>query len=461
MNRRRVGKTITFCLSLCLVAVFLVCLLPYLGGGSSAGAEAKKACVTDNCHSKVGKEKYVHGPAATGDCVYCHEVLGEKRRGSKSNCVYDFKPIADVTAQCYKCHDRVDLGKKVHAPIKESKCTGCHDPHQSPYEFQLRGAGSELCFNCHKKAMVAKKYVHGPVAVGGCSVCHNPHTSDFPKLLKATGNDVCYACHTDKVEAFQGKKFIHKPVKESCIKCHDPHAGDYEFNFAKSGLEGLCFECHADKKEYLEKITVKHGGLETEKRCIVCHDPHVSNYVKQLVAQPVDLCNSCHDREYVKGNYKVINTKELLENNKIHHGPIKEKDCSACHNTHGSKNFRMLRAYFPQVFYSGYNVENYAVCFMCHENTLAQDPETDKLTGFRNGKQNLHFVHVNKKIKGRTCRACHDAHATNNPRHVRDAVPFGAWALPVGFKKTENGGTCLPGCHQLFEYNRNKPVANR
>ncbi|MBT9536511.1 MAG: cytochrome C, partial [Nitrospirae bacterium] len=74
--------------------------------------------------------------------------------------------------------------------------------------------------------------------------------------------------------------------------------------------------------------------------------------------------------------------------------------------------------------------------------------------------KNLHFVHVNKTIKGRTCRACHDVHATNNPKHIRDAVPFGAWGLPVGFQKASNGGSCQPGCHQKFEYNRIKPVKN-
>jgi hypothetical protein len=98
---------------------------------------------------------------------------------------------------------------------------------------------------------------------------------------------------------------------------------------------------------------------------------------------------------------------------------------------------------------------------MCHEQTIAQEKFTTTLTGFRNGKQNLHYVHVNLKVKGRTCRACHDAHATNNPKHIRDGVPFGAWNLPINFEKTAAGGQCLPGCHQLFKYDREKEVFNR
>lgn len=418
---------------------------------ASAAAQPKETCVTDKCHSNMGKDKFVHGPAATGDCVFCHKPVAKHK----------FAPIQNVAKLCYDCHDKVDTHKEVHTPVKEGKCTGCHDAHQSPNKFQLRAAGSDLCFTCHKKAIVGGKYVHGPVAVGGCSICHNPHSSDFPKMLMAKGNDACLSCHTDKADAFKGKKFTHAPVKESCMKCHDPHSGNYKYNFAADGSQDLCFKCHADKKKNIAEATVKHGGLETEKRCLACHDPHVSDYVKQLIAQPIDLCMQCHNREYAKGKKTVADMKELLAKNSVHHGPIKQKDCSSCHDTHGSSNFRILRAYFPDIFYSGYNPDNYKLCFMCHENTLAQDAKTTKLTNFRNGDQNLHFVHVNKTQKGRTCRACHDAHATNNPKHIRDAVPFGAWPLPVGFKKTDTGGACLPGCHQLFKYDRNNAVRNR
>jgi predicted CXXCH cytochrome family protein len=157
----------------------------------------------------------------------------------------------------------------------------------------------------------------------------------------------------------------------------------------------------------------------------------------------------------------IADMKEFLDANKVSHGPIKQRDCSGCHNTHGSDNFRILRKNIAPVFYAPFDPKNYDLCFNCHEKTLVLDARTTTLTGFRNGDQNLHFVHVNKSVKGRTCRACHDAHATNNPRHIRNAVPFGAWELPVGFNKTDTGGSCLPGCHQRFDYDRNNPALNR
>jgi predicted CXXCH cytochrome family protein len=175
----------------------------------------------------------------------------------------------------------------------------------------------------------------------------------------------------------------------------------------------------------------------------------------------MDTCMICHDKPLDTPTGKVLNMEQFLAANKEAHGPILQKDCSACHNAHGSDNFRMLKEDFPPVFYAPFDLKKYNLCFNCHEKTLVLDPKTTTLTGFRNGDQNLHYVHVNKSVKGRTCRACHDVHATNNPRHVRDAVPFGGWDLPVGFVKKENGGSCLPGCHQRFDYDRKSPVKNR
>ncbi len=414
-------------------------------------AKPKESCITDKCHTRMGKEKFVHGPVAVGDCILCHKQLKKHK----------FEPITDVGKLCDDCHEKLTTKKVVHAPVKAGQCIKCHDPHQSPYKFQLRAAGGDLCFLCHDKAIVGGKFVHGPVAVGSCSTCHAMHQSEFPKLLLAQGNEVCFNCHADKAEAFKNKKFVHAPVQEACINCHSPHSGNFRYNFKVEGSRDLCFTCHTDKEKEIKEATVPHKGLDTDKKCLACHDPHVSDYVKQLTKQPSDLCMSCHDRDYKGPNGSVANMKVLLANNSEHHGPIKQNDCSGCHNTHGSKNFRILREYFPQLFYAGYSQDNYKLCFMCHEKSITSDERTTTLTGFRNGDQNLHFVHVNKAVKGRTCRACHDAHATNNPRHIRDEVPFAKWQLPVGFTKTETGGRCMPGCHQLFSYDRVKPVVNK
>jgi predicted CXXCH cytochrome family protein len=401
----------------------------------------------------MGKDKFVHGPAATGDCRFCHKQPKPDR--------HQFQAISDVRALCYECHEPLELGSTLHQPVEDGDCTGCHDPHQSANRYQLKGAGAELCFTCHDKDIAGGKFVHGPVSEG-CTLCHSPHSSDAPKMLMAEGNEVCYSCHSDKQEEFSAKAHLHAPVEEGCVECHNPHSSNFQFSLAAESTKGVCFTCHSDKEGEIAKARKKHAGLDTPRGCIACHDPHASAYSQQLDKAPMDLCLSCHDKEYTHPDgTSVADMKKILDNNDSHHGPIADKDCSGCHNTHGSANFRILRGYFPEKFYAAYNPENFALCFMCHNDTLVKDAVTTTLTNFRNGDQNLHFVHVNKRPKGRTCRACHDAHATSNPKHIRNSVPFGAYQLPIGFTKTKNGGGCLPGCHQEFKYDLNNKVKNR
>ena len=415
---------------------------------------AGQSCSTADCHPSMGKGKFVHGPVATGDCSFCHKQDNKER--------HQFQAIEDVEALCYECHEKLDSGSVVHQPVADGNCTGCHDPHQSDNQFQLKGAGAGLCYECHDKTIGSSSFVHTPVAEEGCSVCHAPHSADAPNMLMAEGNDVCYSCHSDKQEEFADKEYIHGPVEDGCVTCHNVHGSDFEYSLPGESTQGVCFTCHTDKKQEIAGVTVKHGGLETQQGCMACHNPHVSIFPHQLDLAPMDLCLSCHDKEYPHedGN-SVADMKTLLANNDRHHGPIADKDCSGCHNTHGSKNFRILRGYFPQKFYASYNPDNFELCFMCHNDTLVKDAKTTTLTNFRNGDQNLHFVHVNKTPKGRTCRACHDAHATTNAKHIRDSGPFGAYKLPIGFTKTKNGGGCLPGCHQEFKYDLSKMVKNR
>ena len=433
-----------------IIMLPLICLLQN-DAMAQESSDKKESCVTDKCHAGMGKERFVHGPVAVGDCLTCHKQIRKHK----------FAPITDIGKNCDECHAKLTTMKVVHAPVREGKCTKCHDPHQSAFKFQLHAAGGDLCFKCHDKSIVGHAFVHGPAAVGSCSTCHTMHQSEFPKLLLAQANEVCFTCHADKGEAVKEKKFVHAPAEEACTGCHNPHSGNFRFSLTAEGSQDLCFTCHADKDTEIKEATVTHKGLDTARKCLTCHDPHASNHVKQLVKQPVDLCMTCHDREYQGEKGGLADMKTVLAENMVHHGPIKQQDCSGCHNTHGSSNFRMLREAFPQVFYAGYSEDNYKLCFMCHEKTLASNEKTATLTGFRNGEQNLHFVHVNRSVKGRTCRACHDAHATNNPRHIRDSVPFASWQLPVGFTKTESGGRCLPGCHQVLGYDRVKPVLNK
>jgi hypothetical protein len=120
----------------------------------------------------------------------------------------------------------------------------------------------------------------------------------------------------------------------------------------------------------------------------------------------------------------------------------------------------LLRNEYPSDLYYPFSETSYALCFSCHDRQLVLESQTAGSTGFRNGSQNLHFVHVSKDKKGRSCRVCHDAHAATHDKHIRDDVAFGTggWKLPIRYESLPDGGKCGGACHAPFEYNRVTPI---
>jgi DmsE family decaheme c-type cytochrome len=439
-----------------VIGIFLTGTIAFSQEAPPEGTE--EGCITADCHATMDKDAFLHKPLAEGKCSECH---GQSPKHKEKPETFKFGDILEPDKLCFSCHEQFDIKKFTHNPVEEGECTACHSPHGSPYKFHLLEFGGELCFTCHDEEIISNKFVHGPADAGGCIACHDPHVADYEKNLKEKSPELCFACHTDNEVEFTEAKIIHKPVAESCTNCHNPHSAPKQFMLNQEAPK-LCFSCHKKKKEWVKNVSTQHGALVTGKACLNCHEPHASNIAKRLSMAPLDLCMSCHDKELrTPGGTTLANMKRLLTENKDHHGPIRQKDCSGCHNPHGSDEFRLLRAEYPSEFYMPFNIENYNLCFKCHEKTIVQDSETDTLTNFRNGKDNLHFKHINKRDKGRTCRACHETHASNYPKHIRSSVPFGNWEFDMNYTKTETGGSCAPGCHKLRKYDRVAQVENQ
>ena len=140
------------------------------------------------------------------------------------------------------------------------------------------------------------------------------------------------------------------------------------------------------------------------------------------------------------------------------HGPVRGDNCSACHSIHGGDQEHLLQARFPAAQHAPFDPDAYALCFQCHEGDLVLVERTRTLTEFRDGDQNLHYLHVQGERKGRTCRACHVIHGGDQPRNMAEAVVLGdsEWLLPIGFELEDGGGSCAPGCHEAMSYRREK-----
>jgi len=412
----------------------------------ASAAFADNKCVAKECHAKLLENKFVHGPVGAYECESCHTPIGDHK----------FKIAAEGAELCYQCHDKKNTKAHVHGPVASGDCTGCHSPHSSPFKFQLIAEGQDLCFKCHEDNKTKQKFVHGPVAAGDCIACHDPHTSPNDFQLMAAGNDLCYTCHVDKKAEFAAGKDIHPPVADRCTNCHDPHGTPYKYQLVKA-VPDLCFSCHDKIKDLVAKAKVPHKPIQMEGSCINCHNPHVSNFTPLLRAAGADLCLSCHNKPL--GN--ISNMKAWLDANPDKHGPARTGDCTGCHGVHGTDNPKILIDYYPPEFYAPYSTDKYALCFDCHNKDMAIEEFTTTLTGFRNGDKNLHFVHVNKNPKGRTCRACHEVHAGKQQKHIREKVPFGKLSYPIRYTKTDSGGSCVVGCHVERGYDRANPVKNR
>ncbi|MHC4239447.1 MAG: cytochrome c3 family protein [Planctomycetota bacterium] len=432
------------------LVVLLVCVLACSSRAVEKPTSPQKTCVTEECHADYGKEAHVHAPVGLGECKSCHKPLEPKD--------HTWQFVRKGRDLCEYCHLDQTAKQNIHEPLKTGDCIQCHEPHSSKTKFLIREESvADLCQNCHQTGK-GLSFLHGPTAVGQCTICHESHSSDHKSLLTMEPSELCFSCHVITKNELQKFEFVHQPAKDNCIGCHDGHGADNAM-MLKARAPQLCYPCHEDIKQAAEGAKYKHSVVGKEDGCMHCHTPHASTIQYGLKDAPMALCMSCHDKPVGVSKDEVMAalTDEITDK-KFLHGPVAQKDCKGCHVSHGSEHFRLLEKEYPPEFYAPFSLDNYDLCFSCHPQNLVLTKRTPELTDFRNGDLNLHYLHVNKSRRGRTCRSCHATHASDLPKHVRESVPYGMWDLPIQFEKTETGGSCKPGCHLPFAYDRESPV---
>jgi predicted CXXCH cytochrome family protein len=408
-----------------------------------------KGCTAAGCHADLQQKKMLHGPVAQGTCKACHAQAAPQ--------VHTFDYTHPREKLCEACHV-VNLKNFVHKPLRDGQCTGCHDPHQSDHRFILKADPAQtLCLSCHdKEPFLQSKHIHGPVAAGACILCHESHSSWNPKLVIHQGRELCLFCHEDVDRRLAAARHVHPPAQKECGACHDPHGSEHAMQIRQK-KRTLCVSCHEDIGRLLETSQRVHAAVEIDDGCGNCHNAHGTTLPRLLKRSLMDTCLSCHNKEItMPDGKKLADMATLLKDNPNHHGPVRRADCNACHDPHASPNFRLLSKVYPEYFYAPFDLGNYDLCFQCHMRDTVLVKEGRGLTRFKDGELNLHFVHVNKEEKGRSCRACHEVHASKRPAHVREQVPFGpsGWQIEINFKQTETGGSCAPACHRPKEYVR-------
>jgi len=436
-------------------------LSPSTGRGSQATTSAttrpttlidQNSCVTSECHANIKSTPVVHGPVDTNACDACHELTDVSQ--------HKYIVRRQKEALCTYCHEfSVKSMPVVHKPVADGECLGCHDPHGGKTHAIVREQSmAALCRRCHEDMAKGRHFMHSPVKDGECGSCHPPHASRFPKLVDLAGSDLCLACHIEFEPKLAATRFKHQALKDGCEKCHDVHGSNIAMSLRKEGAD-LCYICHDKMQATVKNATVSHSVVTKEKACLSCHSPHGSNAIKLMTDKPSVVCLKCHDKDVKRPNGTIVAAvPEIADASLMKHGALKDGQCHGCHDVHGGQRGMLLSKPYTPAFYQRFSEENYEFCFACHDKNLVKTEKTDKLTNFRNGDISLHYIHANRGDRDKNCRACHMTHAAENDRLIRSTLKYGVWQMPMRFVKTETGGSCYPGCHRAYAYDREYPV---
>ncbi len=444
------------------------------------------ACRT--CHRASGSNEDHAMPGLRGayhrQCLSCHRQWSDEsscgachaakpHRGANDPLESQPSP-AHVVARMHPPAARMDTFVYTTAYASSPVVTFHHDDHAIAFGVRCAQCHrSDSCSRCHAGASARAALAAAPAAErvkDSCVACHDGSNCAFchdraPRArfdhemrtgwsLEPHHSDVsCTQCHGNADEFTIPSK--------TCHACHmnlrsPPGERDADLAALSGESRDECLCCHEAMADRLAQASFIHAPTGGGAGCTACHDMSRGDSPRPAAEQERALCLSCHDNPITADNGRpVASIAALLAAGSVQHEPVKSGQCSACHDPHASDHARLLVGEYAAGFYAPFDLSQYELCLRCHDSNKLLRKSDATVTGFRNGELNLHWLHVNRS-KGRTCRACHETHASSQPFRMRETVPFGdsGWMLPVKYSQTATGGRCAPGCHSAQTYDR-------
>jgi predicted CXXCH cytochrome family protein len=170
-----------------------------------------------------------------------------------------------------------------------------------------------------------------------------------------------------------------------------PDAAQSKFKLKPGGQGKICLKCHVSFQEKLAAAFVHTPVKQGE--CSGCHNPHTSSHQKLLSEDSNDLCVRCHGSLIPEKAGSV-------------HAVVAERRCLDCHDPHVSGNKANVKE------------AGNKLCFTCHGEL-----------GQRSAKNRFKHRPVEQ-----ACLTCHTPHASATAaKLLKDGVP----SLCVGCHKTD------------------------
>ena len=395
-------------------------------------------------------------------------------------------------------------------------CFSCHTDHNAAgAEWLLRGAGDQVCLNCHSGMRTSNPYPLTSAAALNQGMVLAPSVAASPGMAASldiaaeyakighpeanTNNSVPTGMRTKDKSQTQGVS-PSTASRSSCVDCHNPHAagaftrwtpppairasqegvvgvsasdGTTLVNPAQNQFE-ICFVCHGSVSRKIADVQ-KYGYLPA--RVTTVASP------RNVLAQFSATTTSSHP--VARGRSSPLPQPSLLANMWNLNGTTQGRTvgtqilCTDCHSSddnrefggtgpngpHGSKWTHILerRYEFSRAIVPGMPITNlfpnpdlsvngpYALCGKCHNLSNIM----------QNASFAKHSLHINA---GFSCSTCHTAHGvgpgsanTSGQRLVDfDVNVVGPNAgFPVSYTRGTN--TCTLTCHQAA-HNRDGSV---
>jgi predicted CXXCH cytochrome family protein len=370
-------------------------------------------------------------------------------------------------ALCTTCHQKPGwIGSRHEASLApypangttvvgDLACLACHAPHNGSSPSRLLQTSNQsfgtpfpwaeenVCFSCHQSAGTGIDPSRGRAAPDIRAQMQK--TTHHPVELKTDEHQPIFTTHIPEPEPVLN---VSKHVE--CADCHNPHRVQALPGNVHEGSKGISLSGSV----VVDDATT---DLKQYEVCFRCHGDTFATFIPPAATRPPSGSNKRLEFQTTNGAFHPVagtgrNQSSFLNNVlDAPDGQLKGNDwqgnklsrmstllCTDCHNgeqtgdvngsarnspsgpkgPHGSQNPRLLRANLSFAVgssagppFGGYNPQNFALCFLCHDEQRLRGATVNRSNFFQNGnvgagKGNLHHLHLVDKTNA-NCIECH------------------------------------------------------